>query len=203
MGMKIGIVAADGARARYITAEVTDDIDLEGNPRLIEHDNVVNPLGVMPARDTFRDRPSRKPSGGGPHGAGPLSAASCVAWWRPCRGSRANRASFGWSLPLARVCSAYCAPSSMRCGPGGSIWSSSLSTCRRSHYPRCVTRWCNVVCCRSRSCPEAPCFAPAVSRSKAEPPSEEGGCLRVSGRAETRRQQRAGSQPSSCPRGLT
>jgi protein required for attachment to host cells len=73
MGMKIGIVAADGARARYITAEVTDDIDLEGNPRLIEHDNVVNPLGVMPARDTFRDRPSRKPSGGGPHGAGPLS----------------------------------------------------------------------------------------------------------------------------------
>jgi protein required for attachment to host cells len=73
MSMKLGIVTADGARARYITAEVSDDIDLEGNPRLVEHGNVVNPLGVMPARETFGDRPSRKPSGGGPRGALPAT----------------------------------------------------------------------------------------------------------------------------------
>jgi protein required for attachment to host cells len=73
MALKIGIVAVDGARARFITAEVVDDPDFEGNPRLMEHDNVVNPLGVMPARETFSDRPSRKPSGAGPAGAGPVS----------------------------------------------------------------------------------------------------------------------------------
>jgi Protein required for attachment to host cells len=73
MGMRIGIVTADGGRARYITAEVVDDPDIEGNPRLLEHDNVVNPTGVLPARERFRDRPSRKPSGAGPHGAGPVT----------------------------------------------------------------------------------------------------------------------------------
>lgn len=73
MNEKIGIVAVDGARARFITAEVVDDVDFEGNPRLLEHDNVVNPLGVLPARDVYSDRPSRKPSGAGPAGAGPAS----------------------------------------------------------------------------------------------------------------------------------
>lgn len=73
MEMKIGIVAVDGARARFITAEVVDDPAFEGNPRLFEHDNIVNPLGALPARETFSDRPSRKPSGAGPRGAGPLS----------------------------------------------------------------------------------------------------------------------------------
>jgi protein required for attachment to host cells len=73
MSMKIGIVAADGARARFITAEVVDDPAYEGNPRMAEHDNVVNPEGVLPMREIYRDRPSRKPSGGGPPGAGPAS----------------------------------------------------------------------------------------------------------------------------------
>lgn len=70
MNTKFGIVAADGGRARFIIAEVFDDPDLEGNPRLVEHDNVVNPLGVMAERDRYTDRPSRKPSGGGPRGSG-------------------------------------------------------------------------------------------------------------------------------------
>jgi protein required for attachment to host cells len=73
MNMKIGIIAADGARARCITAEVVDDPDVEGNPRLEEHEKLVNPLGELPAREVFTDRPSRKPSGGGPHGAGPAT----------------------------------------------------------------------------------------------------------------------------------
>ena len=52
---------------------MVDDPALEGNPRLIEHDNVVNPLGTLPAREAFSDRPNRKPSGGGPAGAGPVT----------------------------------------------------------------------------------------------------------------------------------
>jgi protein required for attachment to host cells len=73
MNIKIGIIAADGARARCITAEVVDDRDSEGNPRLVEHENVVNPLAKVPARDAFTDRPSRKPSGAGVAGAGPVT----------------------------------------------------------------------------------------------------------------------------------
>jgi len=49
MNMKIGIIAADGARARCITAEVVDDPDVEGNPRLEEHEKLVNPLGQAPS----------------------------------------------------------------------------------------------------------------------------------------------------------
>jgi protein required for attachment to host cells len=63
MSKRIGIVAADGARARFITAEVVDDPAFEGSPRMLEHDNVVNPPGVLPSREVFADRPSRKPSG--------------------------------------------------------------------------------------------------------------------------------------------
>jgi protein required for attachment to host cells len=73
MNMKIGIIAADGARARSITAEVVDDPDIEGSPRLEEHESIGNPLGDLPAREVYRDRPSRKPSGRGPHGAGPVT----------------------------------------------------------------------------------------------------------------------------------
>jgi protein required for attachment to host cells len=73
MNIKIGIIAADGARARCITAEVVDDLDREGNPRLEEHENVVNPLAKVPAREAFTDRQSRKPSGAGPAGAGPTT----------------------------------------------------------------------------------------------------------------------------------
>jgi protein required for attachment to host cells len=47
-----------------------DDPAFEGNPRLMEHDNVVNPLGVLPQREVFTDRASRKPSGAARVGAG-------------------------------------------------------------------------------------------------------------------------------------
>jgi protein required for attachment to host cells len=72
---KLGIITADGARARFIIAEVADaaDLDLEGNPRLSEHGNLVQPLRDIPEREEFSDRPSRKPSGAGPHGAGPIT----------------------------------------------------------------------------------------------------------------------------------
>jgi protein required for attachment to host cells len=70
---KLGIITADGARARFITAEVVPDPDLEGNPRLTEQANLVHPLRDVPAREEFSDRPSRKPSGAGPRGAGPVT----------------------------------------------------------------------------------------------------------------------------------
>ena len=70
---KLGIITADGARARFIGAEVVSDPDFEGNPRLTEHDNLVHPLRDVPAREEFSDRPSRKPAGAGPHNAGPVT----------------------------------------------------------------------------------------------------------------------------------
>lgn len=69
----MGSATVGDARVRFISAEVADGIDVEGNPRLVERDNVVNPSGVMADRETFRDRATREPSGGGPHGAGPVS----------------------------------------------------------------------------------------------------------------------------------
>jgi protein required for attachment to host cells len=68
--MKIGIMTADGGRARFITAEVLEDTSLEGSPKLLEHDTLAHPLGAKPAREVFSDRPSRKPSGAGGRGVG-------------------------------------------------------------------------------------------------------------------------------------
>jgi protein required for attachment to host cells len=70
---KIGIIAADRARARFITAEVLDDTEFEGNPRLTERDVLANPLAELPPRANYSDRPSRKPSGAGPKGALPAT----------------------------------------------------------------------------------------------------------------------------------
>jgi protein required for attachment to host cells len=70
---KIAIIAADGSRARFITAEVLEDPDFEGSPRLTEHATLENPLGELPSRENFSDRPSRKPSGAGPKGALPAT----------------------------------------------------------------------------------------------------------------------------------
>jgi protein required for attachment to host cells len=70
---KLGIITADGARARFITAETVADPDFEGNPRLTEHGNLVQPLRDVRQRDEFSDRPSRKPAGAGPRGAGPVT----------------------------------------------------------------------------------------------------------------------------------
>src|SRR4051812_47931364 len=72
---KIGIIAADGSRARFITAQLIDDDDIafEGSPKLLEHAAVTNPLGELRAREKFSDRESRKPSGAGPRGALPVT----------------------------------------------------------------------------------------------------------------------------------
>jgi protein required for attachment to host cells len=70
---KIGIVTADEARARFITAEVLEDPGFDGSPRMSEHELLHDPLGDTPPREQFSDRPSRKPSGAGPRGANPAS----------------------------------------------------------------------------------------------------------------------------------
>jgi protein required for attachment to host cells len=70
---KVGIITADAARARFITAEILDDPDIEGSPRLLEHAALDNPVGESRQREEFSDRPSRKPSGAGPRGASPAS----------------------------------------------------------------------------------------------------------------------------------
>ena len=69
----VGIITADAARARFITAEILDDADTEGSPRLLEHAALENPLGEARQREEFSDRPSRKPSGAGPRGALPAT----------------------------------------------------------------------------------------------------------------------------------
>lgn len=70
---KVGIITADAARARFITAEILEDSDTEGSPRMLEHATLDNPLGESRQRDEFSDRPSRKPSGAGPRGALPAT----------------------------------------------------------------------------------------------------------------------------------
>jgi len=70
---QICIIAADGSRARFISAQLIDDIAFEGSPKLVEHEAVVDPLGELPEREKFSDRESRKPSGAGPKGALPVT----------------------------------------------------------------------------------------------------------------------------------
>jgi protein required for attachment to host cells len=70
---KIGIIAADAARARFITAQILEDVAFEGSPKLLEHAAVVNPLGKLSEQEKFSDRESRKPSGAGPRGALPVT----------------------------------------------------------------------------------------------------------------------------------
>jgi hypothetical protein len=70
---KLGIIVADGRRGRFITVEVLDDTSAEGSPRLLEREPISNPEGGQPPRNRFSDRPSRKPAGGGPLGAGPAT----------------------------------------------------------------------------------------------------------------------------------
>lgn len=70
---KVAIIAADAARARFITAEIFEDSDTEGSPRLLEHAALNNPLGESRQHEEFSDRPSRKPSGAGPRGASPAT----------------------------------------------------------------------------------------------------------------------------------
>jgi protein required for attachment to host cells len=54
-----GILVAGGTRARFISVELPEDAELESGPRLLEHDEVVNPDGGIPARGLFSDRSGR------------------------------------------------------------------------------------------------------------------------------------------------
>lgn len=56
---RTGILVAGGTRARFISVRVPDDAALDGGPRLVEHSEVVNPDGEVPARGLFSDRSGR------------------------------------------------------------------------------------------------------------------------------------------------
>lgn len=63
---KTGIVVADGARARFLTIQPTDELAPERGPRLLEHLDLTNPEGDLPERELFSDRGGRmhgSPSG--------------------------------------------------------------------------------------------------------------------------------------------
>jgi len=56
---RTGILVAGGTRARFISVEVPADAELDGGPHLVEHDDLVNPDGDVPARVLFSDRSGR------------------------------------------------------------------------------------------------------------------------------------------------
>jgi protein required for attachment to host cells len=63
----IGIIVADGARARFITFQPPDELTPERGTALIEHSDLINPDGDLPARELFSDRPGR--THGSPQGS--------------------------------------------------------------------------------------------------------------------------------------
>jgi protein required for attachment to host cells len=63
----IGIIVADGARARFITFQPRDELTPERGTNLIEHFDLINPEGDLPARELFSDRPGR--THGSPNGS--------------------------------------------------------------------------------------------------------------------------------------
>ena len=56
---RTGILVAGSTRARFISVEVPDDAELDGGPRLVEHADLANPDGDVPARGLFSDRSGR------------------------------------------------------------------------------------------------------------------------------------------------
>lgn len=56
---KLGILVADGARARFIALQPPDELAPEHGTRLIEHSDLINPEGTLPERELFSDRPGR------------------------------------------------------------------------------------------------------------------------------------------------
>ncbi len=64
MTRRTGIMVAGGARARFISVEVGEDEQVDGGPRLVEHAEMVNPDGEMPARGLFSDRSGRAHASG-------------------------------------------------------------------------------------------------------------------------------------------
>lgn len=63
-----GILVAGGTRARFISVEVPADAEIDGGPHLVEHDEMVNPDGDVPARALFSDRSGRAHGGNVSHG---------------------------------------------------------------------------------------------------------------------------------------
>ena len=68
---RTGIIVADGARARFLTLQPTDELSPERGPRLIEHLDLVNPEGDQQERELFSDRGGRMHGspGGAAHGS--------------------------------------------------------------------------------------------------------------------------------------
>jgi protein required for attachment to host cells len=62
-----GIIVADGARARFITFHPPDELTPERGTDLIEHSDLINPEGELPARELFSDRQGR--THGSPNGS--------------------------------------------------------------------------------------------------------------------------------------
>jgi protein required for attachment to host cells len=65
---RTGILVAGGTRARFISVDVPADAELDGGPHLLEHDDLVNPDGDVPARVLFSDRSGRAHGGAASHG---------------------------------------------------------------------------------------------------------------------------------------
>ena len=55
----IGIIVADGARARFIAFQPPDELTPERGTNLIEHSDLIHPDGDLPARELFSDRSGR------------------------------------------------------------------------------------------------------------------------------------------------
>jgi protein required for attachment to host cells len=50
------MIVADSARARFFSIEWPDDVELESSPKLVEHDDLVNPDAQLSEREVFSDR---------------------------------------------------------------------------------------------------------------------------------------------------
>lgn len=57
--LELGLLVADGARARFITLQPPDELTPDRGAQLVEHDDLVNPEGALPDRELFSDRAGR------------------------------------------------------------------------------------------------------------------------------------------------
>lgn len=65
------VVVSDESRARFFTLEPVDHPELESGPKLVEHEDLLNPEGRVPTRKLFADTGTtsgRAPPGGPSHG---------------------------------------------------------------------------------------------------------------------------------------
>jgi protein required for attachment to host cells len=58
------MIVADSARARFFSIEWSDDPELESSPRLVEHEDLVNPDVQLGDREVFSDRAGSATSSG-------------------------------------------------------------------------------------------------------------------------------------------